>query len=126
MICNFKVLLYKFKDFLNNINKKTIFKVVSVENKKSTRKPSPPFITSSLQQEAGRKLGFAIKRTMMAAQNLYEAGHITYMRTDSVNLSQEALKSIEKYVLTKYGKKYSNPKNYKAYNNLGVLYTHQK
>jgi DNA topoisomerase-1 len=90
------------------------FKISGVGMRESQRYPAPPFTTSSLQQEAGRKLGFAIKRTMMAAQNLYEAGHITYMRTDSVNLSKEALESIEKYVLTKYGKKYSNPKNYKA------------
>jgi len=89
-------------------------KISGVGTRESNRFPSPPFTTSSLQQEAGRKLGFAIKRTMMAAQNLYEAGYITYMRTDSVNLSQEALKSIELYVKTKFGNAYSNPKNFKA------------
>jgi len=90
------------------------FKINGVGTRESQRYPSPPFTTSSLQQEAGRKLGFTIKRTMMAAQNLYEAGYITYMRTDSVNLSQEALKSIELYVKSKFGNAYSNPKNFKA------------
>ena len=88
--------------------------ISGVGTKQSQRYPSPPFTTSSLQQESGRKLGFTIKRTMMAAQNLYEAGYITYMRTDSVNLSLEALKTIEKYVKSKFGNAYSNPKNYKA------------
>jgi DNA topoisomerase-1 len=100
------------KDFLKLINKKTIFKVVSVENKESIRKPSPPFITSTLQQEASTKLGFNVKKTMDVAQKLYEEGHITYMRTDSTNLSQEAINNCKKYIEETYGLSYSKPNKY--------------
>jgi DNA topoisomerase-1 len=93
---------------------KSKFKIQGIGSRESLRNPAPPFTTSTLQQEASRKLGFAIKRTMSAAQNLYEAGHITYMRTDSVNLSKDAMKTITKYVLDKYGKSYSRPKEYKG------------
>ena len=104
------------KTFLESIDKETIFKVISVENKSSTRKPSPPFITSTLQQDASTKIGFAVKRTMDAAQKLYEAGLITYMRTDSTNISEEALKACEKYIKTNYGKEYSDTKTYTTKN----------
>ncbi|RMH17060.1 MAG: type I DNA topoisomerase, partial [Gammaproteobacteria bacterium] len=85
--------------------------VLTVSKKKRQRKPSPPFITSTLQQEASRKLGFGASRTMRIAQQLYEGidtgqgaeGLITYMRTDSVNLSQEALEDIRSYILRHYG-----------------------
>ena len=114
------VLNYQFKtiedakSFLKTIDKETIFKVITVENKQSTRKPSPPFITSTLQQDASTKLGFAVKRTMDAAQKLYEAGLITYMRTDSTNLSEDALKSCKKYIEKEYGKEYSDTKTYSS------------
>lgn len=85
---------------------KSEFKVANVFFSESIRNPSPPFTTSTLQQEASRKLGFSVKRTMMSAQRLYEAGLITYMRTDSVNLSNEALDNIKKYVLEKHNDKY--------------------
>lgn len=112
------VLNYQFKliedakNFLKTIDKETIFKVISVENKQSTRKPSPPFITSTLQQDASTKMGFAVKRTMDSAQKLYEAGLITYMRTDSTNLSEDALKACKKYIEKEYGKEYSDVKTY--------------
>jgi len=102
--------------FLKSITKDTIFKVISVENKQSIRKPSAPFITSTLQQDASTKMGFAVKRTMDAAQKLYEAGLITYMRTDSTNLSEDALKSCEKYIKKEFGKEYSDMKTYTSKN----------
>lgn len=93
---------------------KSKFKIQGIGSRESIKNPSAPFTTSTLQQEASRKLGFAIKRTMSVAQNLYEAGHITYMRTDSVNLSKEAMKAVTKYVLESFGKAYSKPKEYKG------------
>lgn len=103
-------------EFLKNINKKTIFKVISVDNKKSIRKSSPPFITSSLQQEASTKLHFNVKKTMDVAQKLYEMGLITYMRSDCPNISDDAIKDIQKHIIEKYGKEYSDPKNYHSKN----------
>ena len=88
------------------------FTVQSIENKPSQSRPSAPFTTSSLQQSASNKLGFSVTRTMAVAQKLYEAGHITYMRTDSTNLSKDAISSMAKYIIDVYGKNYSNPKNY--------------
>lgn len=102
--------------FLNIINNKTKYKIISVDNKKSIRKPSPPFITSSLQQEASTKLRFNVKKTMDVAQKLYEAGLITYMRTDCPNMSKEAIESAEQYIIDKYGEEYSDPKNYQSKN----------
>jgi len=92
------------------------FHISNVERKKASRYPAPPFTTSTLQQEASRKLRFTAKKTMQTAQKLYEAGFITYMRTDAVNLSQDAIKAcreaIEKYFgsayLPKTGKEYKN------------------
>ena len=78
--------------------------VSKVTKKQRKRNPAPPFITSTLQQEAGRKLGFTAQRTMRTAQQLYEAGHISYMRTDSVNLSQDALLDIRELIEKRYGK----------------------
>lgn len=92
---------------------KSEFKMGDITERDKLRQPSAPFTTSTLQQEASRKLGFGVKRTMQAAQNLYEAGYITYMRTDSVNLSKEALENIKSYVIDKYGKQYHQEKNYK-------------
>jgi DNA topoisomerase-1 len=93
------------------------FKISGTGEKTQLRNPSPPFTTSTLQQEASRKLGFTIKRTMMAAQNLYEAGHITYMRTDSVNLSSEAINDIGKHIKSKYGISYYIKREYKSSKN---------
>ena len=90
------------------------FKVSNVFFSESTRNPSPPFTTSTLQQEASRKLGFSVKRTMISAQRLYEAGLITYMRTDSVNLSSEALDNIKQYILEKYDNKYYQFRKYES------------
>ena len=82
------------------------FKVVSNETHPVKRSPLPPFTTSTLQQEAARKLGFSVQATMSVAQTLYEAGMITYMRTDSMNLSELALRDIDKVVAEQYGEKY--------------------
>jgi DNA topoisomerase-1 len=91
---------------LLNILDKSTYVVKLIEDKTSKRNPSPPFITSSLQQEASRKFGFNIKSTMCIAQKLYENGHITYMRTDSINLSTEALNASRSEVEKLYGKDY--------------------
>ena len=102
----------KVKTFLNNC-KEAEFIVDSVIIKKSTRKPSPPFITSTLQQESSTKLRFSPKMTMDAAQKLYEAGFITYMRTDSVELSKDAIDMITEYVTSNYGDEYLKVNYYK-------------
>ena len=91
---------------------KSTFAVSAVETRPATRTPAPPFTTSTLQQEASRKLGFSVSQTMTLAQRLYEAGLITYMRTDSVNLSTEALFKIKNEVNTRYGEKYSKERHY--------------
>ncbi|MDR0544220.1 MAG: type I DNA topoisomerase [Odoribacteraceae bacterium] len=88
------------------------FTVSNVETKPATRKPAPPFTTSTLQQEASRKLGFAVSQTMGIAQKLYENGHITYMRTDSVNLSQLAINSAKKVITETLGKEYLHTRQY--------------
>ena len=90
------------------------FSVENVEVKPGTRSPSAPFTTSTLQQEASRKLGFSVARTMSTAQRLYEAGKITYMRTDSVNLSQTAIDAARQTIIKEYGKEYSEPHQYKT------------
>jgi len=91
---------------------KSVYSVKLIEDKTSKRNPSAPFITSTLQQEASKKFSFNIKSTMSIAQKLYENGHITYMRTDSTSLSDDALKACEDYIIKNYGKKYHNKKNY--------------
>nr|WP_136249501.1 type I DNA topoisomerase [Ningiella ruwaisensis] len=90
------------------------YKVVSRESKPTQSKPSAPFITSTLQQAASTRLGFGVKKTMTMAQRLYEAGHITYMRTDSTNLSQEAIESCRAFINSNFGDKYlpANPIRY--------------
>ena len=92
--------------------KQAEFVVRDVETKPSVRKPAPPFTTSTLQQEASRKLGLSVSQTMSVAQKLYEHGHITYMRTDSVNLSQLAIKTAKAVIIDTLGEKYSKPRNY--------------
>ena len=88
------------------------FKVNSVTKKPVKRAPAPPFTTSTLQQEAARKLGFTVSQTMMLAQHLYENGFITYMRTDSVNLSSLCIGTSKEEVTKLYGEQYSRPRNY--------------
>ena len=88
------------------------FAVVSVEKRDARRSPAPPFTTSTLQQEAARKIGFSVSQTMSIAQRLYEAGLITYMRTDSMNLSTLALGTTKEMVTRLYGARYSKVRNY--------------
>ncbi len=90
------------------------FQVGTVEKKPTKRNPAAPFTTSTLQQEASRKLGYSVARTMMLAQQLYEAGHITYMRTDSVNLSNEAIEGAKNEVTSQYGPEYSQERRFKT------------
>ena len=101
------------EDFLNK-NITATYEVDSLEKKPVKKSPAPPFTTSTLQQEASRKLGFSVSRTMSNAQRLYEAGLITYMRTDSVNLSNEAKSGAEAEIKKAYGEQYSKPRNYKG------------
>jgi len=88
------------------------FRVADVSKKPGKKSPSPPFTTSTLQQEASRKLGFSVAQTMTIAQRLYEAGKITYMRTDSVNLSQTAIIGSAAVINSMYGKEYVNTRNF--------------
>lgn len=90
------------------------FTVYDVETKPGKKSPSAPFTTSTLQQEASRKLSFSVAQTMTIAQKLYEAGHITYMRTDSLNLSQEAIQSASSAIKSNYGNDYVQNRNYKT------------
>ncbi|MBB5639085.1 DNA topoisomerase-1 [Pedobacter cryoconitis] len=90
------------------------FKISSLETKPAKRNPAAPFTTSTLQQEASRKLGFPVSRTMQVAQRLYESGKITYMRTDSVNLSETALTAAANEINSAYGQKYHHPRTYKT------------
>jgi DNA topoisomerase I len=90
------------------------FTVSELEKKPVKKTPPPPFTTSTLQQEASRKLRYSVARTMLLAQKLYEAGKITYMRTDSVNLADIALKEAEKTIIKEYGKEYSKTRRFKT------------
>lgn len=90
------------------------FKVADLQTKPAKKSPAPPFTTSTLQQEASRKLGYSVARTMQVAQRLYEEGYITYMRTDSLNLSNEAVNSIQVEITNNFGAKYSKPRVYKS------------
>ncbi len=101
------------KDVIKDIDKKD-YEVIDVIKSSRKRSPAPPFTTSSLQQEASRKLGFNVKRTMMVAQKLYEDGHITYMRTDSVRISDDARAMAKKYIEEKYGKEYYENRYFKT------------
>ena len=94
--------------------KEASFVIESLETKPAKRSPSAPFTTSTLQQEAARKLGFSVSQTMVVAQKLYEAGKITYMRTDSVNLSETAMNQANKAINADYGAKYYQPHQYKT------------
>lgn len=90
------------------------FSIVNLEKKPGKKSPSAPFTTSTLQQEAGRKLGFSVSQTMLVAQKLYESGKITYMRTDSVNLSATAINGAKDEITKAFGSEYSNPRQYKT------------
>jgi len=92
--------------------KTTEFKVLNVETKPGTRSASAPFTTSTMLQEASSRLGYNVTTTTRLAQRLYEEGFITYMRTDSVNLSQEAIEGAKKQIISEYGREYSAPRNY--------------
>ena len=104
------------ESFLNQCIDST-FKVKNIEKKPSKRSPSAPFTTSTLQQEASRKIGFSPSLTMSTAQRLYEAGHITYMRTDSVNLSEEALDNSKNVIESNYGNNYFKRRIFKTKSN---------
>lgn len=90
------------------------FSIKSLQTKPSKRTPAAPFTTSTLQQEAARKLGFSVSQTMTLAQRLYESGKITYMRTDSTNLSETAIAAAKEQIITEYGEKYVQLRNYKT------------
>ena len=92
-------------EIIKIIDKKE-YKVIDVKKSERKKNPPPPFTTSSLQQEASRKLGFSVKKTMMVAQKLYESGYITYMRTDSTRLSDDAKKMAKEYIVSNFGKNY--------------------
>ncbi|WP_299214893.1 type I DNA topoisomerase [uncultured Dokdonia sp.] len=101
------------KEFLEkNVNAQ--FKVAALTTKPASKSPAPPFTTSTLQQEASRKLYFSVSKTMTLAQRLYEAGLITYMRTDSVNLSVDAKNAAKEEIISAYGEAFSKERNYKG------------
>ncbi|NNL16613.1 MAG: type I DNA topoisomerase [Flavobacteriaceae bacterium] len=104
------------EDALNFLQKNlgASFKVSDLEKKPAKKSPAAPFTTSTLQQEASRKLYFSVSKTMTLAQRLYEAGLITYMRTDSVNLSNEARNAAQSEINRSFGSQYSKPRNYKG------------
>lgn len=90
------------------------FTIKNIETKPSKRSPAPPFTTSTLQQEASRKLGFSVAQTMVLAQRLYESGKISYMRTDSLNLSQDAINGAAQAISNEYGQEYLHTRHYKT------------
>ena len=104
--------------------KDATFTVGSVQKKPMKRMPAPPFTTSTLQQEAARKLGFTVVQTMMVAQRLYESGRITYMRTDSVNLSTLAINTAKEEITRQYGAEYSKVRQYHT-NSKGAQEAHE-
>ena len=99
--------------------------VDSIETKPTSRKPTAPFTTSTLQQEASRKLGFSVSRTMRVAQSLYESGLITYMRTDSTNLSDDAIEQAKNFITSAFGDHYSNPQQYRGKKAKGAQEAHE-
>ena len=101
------------KQWLDDV-KGSKYKVSDVTQKPGSRSPSPPFTTSTLQQEAGRRLGYSVRQTMILAQKLYEAGHITYMRTDSTSLSPLAIEAAKTHISEHYGEKYLETRQYQT------------
>ena len=110
-----KVLVFSEKE-ANDIESKLVNKylVENIIKKEKEKAPKPPFITSTLQQEASRKYGFPVATTMRVAQSLYESGKITYMRTDSCSLSQEAIRNIKTEVIKQYGESYHQARQFKT------------
>jgi DNA topoisomerase-1 len=104
----------KEADRIKKVGEKHDWVVTKLKESEAKRSPKPPFTTSTLQQTASTRLGFSPSRTMGAAQKLYEGGHITYMRTDSTNLSEQAQKQIVAYVTKQYGDKYLSARSYKS------------
>jgi DNA topoisomerase-1 len=90
------------------------FQIADLQKKPAKKSPAPPFTTSTLQQEASRKLGYSVSKTMTLAQKLYESGKISYMRTDSLNLSEEAIQNAKSQIIKAYGKEYSNERKFKT------------
>ena len=107
--------LAEAKTFLELV-KDSVYTVSDLTIKPGKKSPSPPFTTSTLQQEASRKLSFSVKQTMVVAQKLYESGKITYMRTDSLNLSEDAIANAKEFISSEFGQKYSNPRRFKTKN----------
>ncbi len=105
--------LQEAQTFLEHCKHAT-FKVAEVVKKPAKKSPPPPFTTSTLQQEASRKFGFSVSQTMTLAQKLYESGHITYMRTDSVNLSAMAIAAAKETITREFGEKYHQPRQFKT------------
>jgi DNA topoisomerase I len=103
------------RDFLQACSNAT-YTITDIQQKPGSRSPGAPFTTSSLQQEAARRLGFSVKQTMTLAQRLYESGHITYMRTDSTTLSGLAIKAAEDYISSDFGVKYHQRRQFKTKN----------
>ena len=103
------------REFLE-ANKNATYSVSAIEQSPGVRNPGAPFTTSTLQQEASRRLGYGVKQTMMLAQRLYEAGDITYMRTDSTTLSGFAIKAAEEQIVSAYGKEYHKVRQFKTKN----------
>ena len=106
--------LAEAEKFLNDSIGAT-YTVLSIDKKDGTRMPAAPFTTSTLQQEAGRKLHFSVSQTMRIAQSLYERGLITYMRTDSTNLSQLSIVTAKSFIVKNYGEQYSSPRQFKTH-----------
>jgi len=105
--------LKETEDFLNHC-KSAVFSIATIEKKPSKKSPAPPFTTSTLQQEASRKFGFSVSQTMAVAQRLYESGMITYMRTDSTNLSDLAINASKATITNLFGANYSKVRQYKT------------
>ena len=98
--------------FLTECKSTKKFDIIDIQTKPMKKFPAPPFTTSTLQQEAARKLGFTVAQTMMVAQHLYESGHITYMRTDSVNLSSLCINTTKEEIINRLGESYSHPRQF--------------
>ncbi|MBQ0023871.1 MAG: type I DNA topoisomerase [Prevotellaceae bacterium] len=111
------------EEFLNSCKDRQ-FEITDIEKKPVKKFPAPPFTTSTLQQEAARKLGFTVAQTMMVAQHLYESGHITYMRTDSVNLSSLCINTTKDEIIAIHGEKYSKPRQFHT-NSKGAQEAHE-
>ena len=111
------------RSYLEAITNST-FAISDITQKPSSRAPGPPFTTSTLQQEAARRLGFSVRQTMVLAQKLYEAGHITYMRTDSTTLSGQAIKAAERHIIKNYGDNHHVFRQFKT-KNAGAQEAHE-